>query len=52
MGYCVKCREKREVAEAKDTTNAKGRAMIRGKCSTCGTGMCVIGKKIADYDQK
>ncbi len=36
-GYCVKCREKKHIAngEVKETEN--GRKMAQGTCPTCGT---------------
>ena len=41
-GYCVKCKEKREIQNGKETTNAKGRRLLKGKCGTCGTTVCRI----------
>ena len=48
--YCVKCRAKREMAEAKEVTmNGKGgieRRAMRGKCPECSTTMFrILGKK-------
>lgn len=39
QGYCVKCREKRTMAGAEKVTMKSGREAMKGKCSTCGTGM-------------
>ena len=36
-GYCVKCREKRNVKEGVVAETAKGRPMAKGKCPECGT---------------
>ncbi len=40
-GYCVKCKARREIIDAKDVQmKAKGgkeRPAIKGKCQTCGT---------------
>jgi hypothetical protein len=36
-GYCVKCREKRQITGGEVTETAKGRPMAKGKCPTCGT---------------
>jgi hypothetical protein len=36
-GYCVKCREKRMVADGKVEVNDKGRRMAKGVCPVCGT---------------
>ena len=41
-GYCVKCRKKMEMTGAKKTTMKNGRAMMKGSCTKCGTGMCKI----------
>ena len=42
IGYCVKCREKKEFKDAKKVTMKNGRPALKGKCSTCGTGMYKI----------
>ena len=41
-GYCVKCRAKREMADAQEVTMKNGRPAMKGKCSVCGTGMYKI----------
>jgi len=41
-GYCVKCKAKREIAEAVEETMKNGRKAIKGKCPTCGTVMFKI----------
>ena len=42
-GYCVKCKAKREMKDAKEVSmNGKGgkkRAAMTGTCSKCGTKM-------------
>ena len=45
--YCVKCKAKKPMTEAKEVEMKNGRKAIQGKCSTCGTGMYKIlgGKK-------
>lgn len=49
IGYCVKCREKREMSDAEEVAmKGKGgdRRAMKGKCSVCGTGMYkILGKK-------
>lgn len=46
MGYCVKCKDKREMMETEEVAMpAKGggtRPAIKGKCSVCQTGMFKI----------
>ena len=42
MGYCVKCREKREMKNAQEVSMpGKGgeRRAMKGNCAVCGTGM-------------
>jgi uncharacterized Zn finger protein (UPF0148 family) len=44
-GYCVKCKAKKEIAEAKEVTMKNGRKALQGKCPSCGTGMFkILGK--------
>ena len=45
MGYCVKCREKREMNDTQNVTMKNGRPAVKGKCSVCGTGMYKILSK-------
>ncbi len=43
--YCVKCKAKREMSEAKEVTMKNGRKAMKGKCPNCGTGMYkILGK--------
>jgi Zn finger protein HypA/HybF involved in hydrogenase expression len=44
QAYCVKCRTKREMKDAKSITMKNGKAAIQGICPTCGTKMFRIGK--------
>jgi hypothetical protein len=48
-GYCVKCKAKREIAEAVEETMKNGRKAIKGKCPVCGVVMFKIlgGKAVA-----
>lgn len=43
-GYCVKCREKREMNDATPVTLKNGKPATKGICPTCGTKMFRIGK--------
>jgi uncharacterized Zn finger protein (UPF0148 family) len=49
-GYCVKCKAKKEIAEAVEETMKNGRKAIKGKCPACGTVMFKIlgGKAVAN----
>ena len=35
-GYCLKCRESREMQEAEQVTMKNGRPATHGKCAECG----------------
>ena len=41
-GYCVKCKTKKEIAEAVEEVMKNGRRAIKGKCPTCGVVMFKI----------
>lgn len=36
-GYCVKCREKREIKDAQKVEMDNGRKALKGTCPVCGT---------------
>ncbi len=42
-GYCVKCKEKREIQDAQEITMKNGKPAVQGKCPTCGTKIFRIG---------
>ncbi len=44
QAYCVKCRAKREMKNAKSITMKNGKPATQGVCPTCGTKMFRIGK--------
>ncbi len=44
--YCVKCRQKRDADNAENVTMKNGKPAVKGKCSTCGTGMYKIGAQV------
>ncbi len=41
--YCVKCKQKREMKDAKQVTMKNGKKAMTGSCSACGTKMFRIG---------
>ncbi|MFH1753810.1 MAG: DUF5679 domain-containing protein [Candidatus Omnitrophota bacterium] len=44
--YCVKCKSKREMKDAKEVTMKNKRKAMKGKCPDCGTGMYrIMGNK-------
>lgn len=44
IGYCVRCKAKKEMQDAKEVTMKNGRKALKGKC-VCGTGMYkILGK--------
>jgi hypothetical protein len=44
QAYCVKCRSKREMKDAKAITMKNGKPATQGVCPVCGTKMFRIGK--------
>ncbi len=44
QAYCMKCRAKREMKDAKAITMKNGKPATQGVCPTCGTKMFRIGK--------
>lgn len=42
VGFCARCRDKREVLNPVRTQTKKGKAAIRGTCNVCGAGMFVF----------
>ena len=52
-GYCVKCKAKKEIADAVEELMKNGRKAIKGKCPTCGVVMFkILGGKAAAPDAK
>ena len=44
--YCVKCKAKREMKDAKEVTMKNKRKAMKGSCPDCGTGMYrIMGNK-------
>lgn len=43
-GYCLKCRQKREIKNARSVTLKNGRPATEGTCPLCGTKIVKIGK--------
>ena len=44
-GHCMKCKEKRDMVDAKMTQTPKGGFMAKGACKSCGTKMCAMMSK-------
>lgn len=42
QAYCVKCKAKKEMKDEKQVVMKNGRKALKGKCSSCGTGMYKI----------
>jgi DNA-directed RNA polymerase subunit RPC12/RpoP len=42
--YCMKCRKKVEIKDAKQITLKNGRPAMQGVCPSCGTKVFRIGK--------
>jgi len=46
IAYCVKCREKKEMADPKEVEMKGGRRAMSGICVSCGTKMFkILGNK-------
>jgi len=45
IGYCVKCKGKRDMLEVGITKAKNGRRMAKGICNICKTKMCKFLKK-------
>lgn len=43
-GWCMKCKKKQEINEAKEIVMKNGRPAVEGKCAVCSTKMFKIGK--------
>ena len=43
QGYCVKCKEKKEIKDAKEITMKNGKPAVQGVCPDCGTKIFKIG---------
>jgi len=41
--YCLKCRTKREMSDAKSVTMKNGKPAMQGTCPVCSTKMYKIG---------
>ena len=44
VGYCVKCKAKKEMKDTQNVTMKNGRKAMKGKCTSCNTGMYKIMK--------
>ena len=44
IAYCVKCKEKRELAEPTPVFTSKGQPATQGRCPVCGTKMFRMGE--------
>ena len=42
-GYCVKCKERRQMQEPQPVTMKNGKPATEGTCAVCGTRMFKIG---------
>ena len=46
VGYCLRCKQRREISNPEEIVMKNGRAAIKGICSVCGTGMFrILGMK-------
>lgn len=49
-GYCVKCKDKKPIADAQEVVMKNGRQAVKGRCPSCGVGMFKIlgGKPVTE----
>lgn len=47
VGYCVRCKVKRDMVEAVVVKSKNGRRMAKGKCVKCKCKMCRFLKKVS-----
>ena len=52
QGYCVKCRAKKEIKDAKNITMKNGKPATKAVCEVCGTTMFKIGKAKQSTNQE
>ena len=43
VGYCVKCKAKKEMKNTSNSKTKRGVPMVKGICTSCGTKMCRLG---------
>ena len=43
VGYCVKCKDKKEMVNPVEGVTKNGRVITKGTCPDCGTKMSLIG---------
>ncbi len=43
MGYCVKCKAKKEMAAPEKGVTKNGREITKGTCPDCGGKICRLG---------
>ena len=52
QAYCMKCRTKREMKDAKAITMKNGKPATQGVCPVCGTKMFRIGRNVAQFNKR
>lgn len=44
-GYCLKCKQSREMKNEQEQVSERGMRMMKGQCTVCGTKMAkILGK--------
>jgi pimeloyl-ACP methyl ester carboxylesterase len=49
--YCMKCKEKRGILNAREVTMKNGRIAVQGECEVCGTSLFRMGRLAPGYPQ-
>lgn len=52
IGYCVKCKAKRDMLEVAISLSKNNRRMAKGRCLICGTKMCKFLKSLKKKEVK
>ena len=47
--YCMKCKEKRGILNAREVTMKNGRIAVQGDCEVCGTSLFRMGRLAPGY---
>ena len=48
-GYCVKCRQQRQIKQGSVSKTPRGRPMVKGSCPHCGT---TVTRFLSDKEAK
>jgi len=52
QGYCIKCKCKKEIADATEHMMKNGRCAIKGRCPDCGSVMVKVIGTIGKVEER